>query len=155
MQDSDSEEDNSDSDRSESDRIGNSHNRGSNSNSSGKEKDWLKDVRKLFCWTPRQRVLAVVLWEMLDTDNHAERHEAQLKVLLDMLTSFIFASTGDNPFSSGLVHFLAMLGIDAEMTRLRIAKNYSYMLAGVVYCIRVLSAERLLPAACRKEQTAS
>ncbi|KAF2279841.1 uncharacterized protein EI97DRAFT_429630 [Westerdykella ornata] len=154
MQDSSNEEDISNSDSSESESMENSHDRGSSSSrsSSRKEKDWMKDACELFCWTPRQRVLAVVLWEMLDMDNHAERHEAQLEALLDVLTSFIFASTGDNPFSSGLVHFLAVLGIDAEMTRLRTAKNYSYMLAGVVYCIRVLSAERLLPAACRKEQ---
>ena len=37
------------------------------------------------------------------------------------------------------------MGIDPEMERLRTAKNYSYMLAGVVYCTRVLGVEALLP----------
>jgi hypothetical protein len=92
---------------------------------------------------------------MLDSDTNDDnaQREAQLKVLLDLLASFFFTSTGDKPFSSGLVHFLAVLGIDSDTNRLRTAKNYSYMLAGVVYCIRVLSVEHLLPSASRDEQT--
>jgi hypothetical protein len=46
-----------------------------------------------------------------------------------------------------------VLGIDTQTNRLRNAKNYSYMLAGVVYCIRVLAVEKLLPAAARDDQT--
>ena len=91
-----------------------------------------------------------------DSDNKAQRsaqRDAQLEVLLNLLTSFFFTTTGDKPFSSGLVHFLAVLGIDSDTNRLRTAKNYSYMLAGVVYCMRMLSVEKLLPSACRDEQT--
>jgi hypothetical protein len=65
----------------------------------------------------------------------------------------MLVSTGDNPLDSGLLHFLAVLGIDANTHRLRTAKNYSYMLAGVVYCMRVLSVEQLLPYAHRNAQT--
>jgi hypothetical protein len=46
-----------------------------------------------------------------------------------------------------------VLGINGEIDCLRTAKNYSYMLAGVVYCVRVLAVEKLLPAAQRDEQT--
>jgi hypothetical protein len=46
-----------------------------------------------------------------------------------------------------------VLGINAEIDCLRTAKNYSYMLAGVVYCMRVLGLEKLLLAAQRDEQT--
>lgn len=70
-----------------------------------------------------------------------------------MLTSFFFTSTGNKPFSSRLVHFLAVLGIDSNANCLRTAKNYLYMLAGVAYCMRALSVEKLLLSACRKEQT--
>ena len=114
----------------------------------------MKDTRELFYWKGRQKELAVALWDMLDGDdrNKAQR-EAQLEALLNALASFIVISTGDKPFSSGLVHFLAVLGIDADTNRLRTAKNYLYMLAGVVYCMRVLSVEKLLPSACRDEQT--
>jgi hypothetical protein len=46
-----------------------------------------------------------------------------------------------------------VLGINAEIDRLRTAKNYSYMLASVVYCMQVLGLEKLLLAAQRDKQT--
>jgi hypothetical protein len=51
------------------------------------------------------------------------------------------------------VQFLAVLGINTETKRLRTAKNYLYMLAGMVYCAQVLGVEKLLPAAERDKQT--
>jgi hypothetical protein len=115
----------------------------------------MKDAREIFRWTSRQKELVEALWQMLDidADNDNAQREAQLEVLLNLLVSFFFTLTGDKPFSSGLVHFLAVLGIDSDTNRLRTAKNYSYMLAGVVYCMRVLSVEHLLPSASRDEQT--
>jgi hypothetical protein len=82
-----------------------------------------------------------VLWEILygDADDNAQC-EAQLEVLLNLLTSFFFTSTGGKPFSSGL---LAVLGIASDTNCLRTAKNYSFMLASVVHCVRVLSVEHL------------
>jgi hypothetical protein len=44
-----------------------------------------------------------------------------------------------------------MLGIDTEIERLRIAKNYLYILVGIVYYIRVLFTRVLLPTTQRKE----
>ncbi|KAI9882030.1 MAG: hypothetical protein M1823_006233, partial [Watsoniomyces obsoletus] len=111
--------------------------------------DMMKDARELFCWTEAQKRLAIRLWVALD----GEDTDAQTEALLEALASFIFEPVGDRPFSSGLIHFLAVLGIDSEMDRLREAKHYSYMLAGVIYCVRVLGVEKLLPAAQRDEQT--
>ena len=74
-------------------------------------------------------------------------------MLLNLLTSFFFTTTSDKPFSSRLVHFLAVLGINSDTNCLRTAKNYLYMLAGVVYCMRVLSVEKLLLSACCDKQT--
>jgi hypothetical protein len=51
------------------------------------------------------------------------------------------------------MQYLAVLGIDTQINRLRTTKNYSYILAGVTYCTRVLAVEKLLPAAEREEQT--
>lgn len=51
------------------------------------------------------------------------------------------------------MQYLSVLGIDTQTNRLRTAKNYSYMLTGIVYCTRVLAVEKLLPAAQRDEQT--
>jgi hypothetical protein len=55
-------------------------------------------------------------------------------------------------FDSALVHFLAVLGIDAKMGRLRTANHYSYVLAGMVYCVWVLGAKILLPSQDREQQ---
>ena len=76
-----------------------------------------------------------------------------MDALLNVLASFIFQSVSNDLFRSGLLHFLAVLGIDGEMDRLRTAKHYSYMLASIVYCVRVLAVEKLLPAAQRDEET--
>jgi uncharacterized transporter YbjL len=70
-----------------------------------------------------------------------------------MLTLFFFTLTGNKLFSSGLVYFLAVLGINSNANCLRTVKSYSYMLAGVAYCMRVLSVEKLLLSARREEQT--
>jgi hypothetical protein len=113
--------------------------------------DILKDARELFRWQGRQKELAKKLWDTLNGSNE----KLQIATLLQLLTSFIFEGTGDDPFNSGLVHFLAVLGIDAQTGRLRTAKNYSYMLAGVVYCTRVIAIEALLPAAERAQQTSA
>lgn len=113
-----------------------------------RKSDLFKDARELFPWQNGQKELAKELWAALD----GRDEDTQLQALLRVLSSFIFVSTGNDPFSSGLVHFLAVLGIDKDMGRLRTAKNYSYMLAGIVYCTRVIAVEALLPSATRKEQ---
>jgi hypothetical protein len=46
-----------------------------------------------------------------------------------------------------------MLGINREIGRLYTVKNYSFILAGIVYSVRVLSIKKLLPADCRDKQT--
>lgn len=49
-----------------------------------------------------------------------------------LAASSILEGVEDRPFSSGLIHFRAVLGIDAKLGRVHTAKNCSYMLAGVV-----------------------
>lgn len=74
-------------------------------------------------------------------------------MLLNLLTLFFFITTGNKLFSSSLIYFLAVLGINSNTNCLRTAKNYLYMLVGVVYCMRVLSVEKLLLSACCNKQT--
>jgi hypothetical protein len=74
-------------------------------------------------------------------------------VLLNILTLFFFTLTGDKLFSSRLIYFLAVLGINSNANCLRTVKSYSYMLAGVAYYIRVLSIEKLLLSARCEKQT--
>jgi hypothetical protein len=77
----------------------------------------------------------------------------QMEALLASLSSFIFTVYDDVPLSCRLIQFLAVLGIDLDIGCLRTAKNYLYMLAGIVYCVRVLGVEKLLPSGQRSEQT--
>ena len=55
-------------------------------------------------------------------------------------------------FKSAILHFLAVLGINEETRRLREANDFSYMLAGMVYYIRVIAAEIILPSEEREDQ---
>lgn len=115
----------------------------------------MKDARELFRLNGRQKVCAAHLWNVLSNDEKDERvQEDQMEALLTALSEFIFDTTDNEPFDSGLYHFLAVLGIsnDTGRPRLRPAKTYAYMLAGMVYCVRVIGIEKLLPAARRIEQ---
>ena len=123
---------------------------GSNSSSGddAERNDMLKDARRLFRWQGRQKQLAVELLQSLDGDDEDDHVERMLR----LSASFVFESVGDEPFSSGLVHFLAVMGIDAEMGRLLAATDFSYIPAGFMYCIRLIAVETLLPASRRGEQ---
>ena len=76
-----------------------------------------------------------------------------MEALLASISSFIFTTYHPVALSTGLVQFLAVLGIDPDMARLRTAKNYLYMLAGMVYCTRVIAASQLLLGSRRDTQT--
>jgi hypothetical protein len=70
-----------------------------------------------------------------------------------LLALFIFIQYLRELLLCRFVQFLAILGINREIGCLRIAKNYSFILAGVVYCIRVLSIKKLLLAGGCDDQT--
>jgi TctA family transporter len=76
----------------------------------------------------------------------------QMKALLDFYESLIFQRVRGDVFKSAVLHFLAVLGIDEEIGRLRQANDFSYMLAGVVYCVWVLAVEIILPSTERENQ---
>ena len=111
--------------------------------------DPMRDARELFPWYGNQRQLAQALL-CLVSSGYDEK--AQVAKVIKLLGSFIFQEAGDRPFSSRLVYFLAVLGINEETNRLRVAEDYSYMLAGIVYCTRVLAVEYLLPSSQRNTQ---
>ena len=111
--------------------------------------DPMRDARELFPWLGGQKRLAQDLLRLVRS---AHDEKAQIAKVIELLGSFIFQEAGDRPFSSALVHFLAVLGIDEETNRLRVGEDYSYMLAGVVYCTRALAVEYLLPSARRESQ---
>ncbi|UPX10345.1 uncharacterized protein EKO05_0001009 [Ascochyta rabiei] len=76
-----------------------------------------------------------------------------MDALLKSISSFIFTKYHPKALSTGLMQFLAVLGINPDTGRLRTAKHYSYMLAGMVYCVQVIRAKKLLPGGQRNTQT--
>ena len=91
----------------------------------------IKDTRELFTWTAEQKLCAIRLWDALNGDDRG----AQTEALLASISSFIFTTYHPVALSTGLIQFLAVLGIDVDTGRLRTAKNYLYILAGMVYCV--------------------
>jgi hypothetical protein len=109
----------------------------------------MADVRRLFKWKEGQKEKArAVLRSIENGDGEA----AQLATLLAFLETFVFSKVYHEPFDCLTVHFLAVLGIDEENDRLRTGNDYSYRVAGLVYCFRVFALEVVLPAAQRAAQ---
>ena len=112
--------------------------------------DHLHDAERLFPWKDDQLRLASRLLDSLRSGSDGE--STQLEAMLQYCKAFVFQRIWGSPFESGLVHFIAVLGIDDDQARLRQAHNFSYMLAGLVYDVRVLAAEVLLPVGGRSDQ---
>ena len=118
------------------------------SDEDGDEKKLWREVQGLCIWHGSQKELLDDVWQSLLHDDEEE----WIKKMIRLLGSFILHTIGDRPFSSPLIHFLAVLSINEETARLWRAEDYSYMLAGVVYCARVVGVEVLLPSHKRDEQ---
>ncbi|KAK3615740.1 hypothetical protein LTR22_027322 [Elasticomyces elasticus] len=111
--------------------------------------DVYKDARRLYPWHARQRELLSRVQQSVEA---AWEDQVQLKALLAWYESVIFQRVRGDPFTSALLHFLAVLWIDETTFRLRLANDFSYMLDGVVYCTRVLGVEVILPFDARETQ---
>ena len=73
--------------------------------------------------------------------------------MYEFIQAVIYQNVRGDNFCSPMLHFLAVLGIDEEMGRLREANDFSYVLAGIVYCVRVLTVEDILPSISRQSQS--
>ncbi|KIW86592.1 uncharacterized protein Z519_12804 [Cladophialophora bantiana CBS 173.52] len=119
---------------------------------SDEEIDVMKDARELFPWTQAQFSATSNIVKSICTFNDDEARgrvvseASKIKALQVFLQQFLFHHIGGEPFKSGLIHFIAILGINEENRRLREAVNFSYVVAGLVWSLRVLAAEILLPA---------
>ncbi|KAK5189319.1 hypothetical protein LTR47_011879 [Exophiala xenobiotica] len=127
------------------------------SNDGNEIKDVMKDARELFPWTASQysatqNVVKSVVTFNDEIPGRVITEEGTIHAIHIFLQQFIFHKIGGEPFKSGLVHFAAVLGIDEENRRLREAVNFSYVVAGLVWSIRVLSVQVLLPAHRRQTQ---
>jgi hypothetical protein len=93
-----------------------------------------------------------LLHDQLQVSQDEVSDEARAETMLALCQTFIFCIFTGSEFECGLVHFCAILGIDGENNRLRRASDYTYMLAGLVYDVRILAVEILLPSDKREEQ---
>ena len=71
--------------------------------------------------------------------------------MLRLSQEFICQGVCHRPFESGLILFLAALGVNPDTLRLRTAPEYSSLLGSLVYCVRVLTTEAFLPSEQRGE----
>lgn len=111
----------------------------------------MKDCCELVLFTAEQEQRLQEMQESLEAE---EDGEAQLLKMMALVMSFIKQSIkGFDRFHSPMVHFAAVLGIDGDNNRLYRGDEYSFKLAGFIYCIRVMFVEHALPAATRAEQT--
>ena len=76
----------------------------------------------------------------------------RLEALLSFVGTFFFDKVYHRQFDCPTVHFLTVMGIDEENDRLRTENEYSYRVAGLVYCFRVLALQSLLPVEQRHMQ---
>ncbi|KFZ15860.1 hypothetical protein V501_02515 [Pseudogymnoascus sp. VKM F-4519 (FW-2642)] len=124
---------------------------GTHETANSEQSNRMKDCCELTKFNPEQRQL---LEDMLQSLVLGEDDETQVQKMSALMMSMILQSLkGLDRFDSPMIHFTAVLGIVEEENRLRRGDEYSYMLAGFMYCIRVLFIEHALPAATRGEQT--
>ncbi|KFY96398.1 hypothetical protein V500_02459 [Pseudogymnoascus sp. VKM F-4518 (FW-2643)] len=111
----------------------------------------LQDSLKLVKFNSEQEQRLQEMWKSLLAK---EDEEVQVEKMKALSVSFILQGVkGVDHFNSPLVHFAAVLGIDEEGIRLRKGGECSFILAGYLYCIRVLFVEHALLAATQAEQT--
>jgi len=118
-------------------------------------RDPMLDTRELFMWSDSQKAAMQSFYEEIvvgGDPNDKGRNELLGGLLMKVYQAFIFHQWTGGEYESGLVHYCAVLGIDADAHRLRRASDYSYMMAGMVWCVRVLASAILMPPTEREVQ---
>lgn len=111
----------------------------------------LQDARRVVRLTDAQQEMALALRDALAGTDEA----LQVRCVFDLMVTVTAVSYTGSPHECALVAATALLGIDAQMLRLRTPRNLSYVLAGLVYCVRVMSVARMLPSDQRAGTKAS
>ena len=91
----------------------------------------------------------IKLWDALDSDDRA----AQTEALLALISLFIFTTYYPVALSTSLIQFLLVIRYNTGTDCLQTARNYLYILAGMVYCVQVIAVKALLPGSQRSTQT--
>lgn len=118
----------------------------------------LGSIVQLFPWHGRQKLAAERLWLLLEEEEEEDGSAAVAKqrvYVVRLSQALIFQDVYNQPFSSALIHYLAALSVDPTASRLCTAAQFSSKLGSLLYCVRALAIEVLLPACDRAEQGAA
>ncbi|KAG6177301.1 hypothetical protein E4U10_000251 [Claviceps purpurea] len=103
------------------------------------EQDTMKDARRLFPWTTETRDKAKTIIQAV------ARGSGVKESIMEFSRCVVIQHVCDSDFANPVIHFMAVLGINANRGTMRECHEASPILAGVVYCVRVISLELLLP----------
>ncbi|KAG9886428.1 hypothetical protein KCU98_g17623, partial [Aureobasidium melanogenum] len=115
--------------------------------------DHMHDARRLFPWNDQLERAVEEVWRLivLEGDTSSVEDE-QIPAMVELCKVLLFKKVWNNRFESAVIHFMAVMGIDETNARLRDGNDYSYMIAGLVYVSRIVTAEALLPSLDRENQ---
>ena len=113
------------------------------------DEDIFCDARKLSPWRNGLEAHVRDLWQAVKSSYEGETQLERLSAVFQVL---IVQHVRGDTVKSALIHFSPFLESTRTRARLREADDFSYMLAGVVYRVRVLAAEILLPSVEREQQ---
>ncbi|RYO31055.1 hypothetical protein AA0111_g5338 [Alternaria arborescens] len=100
----------------------------------------LASIARLFPWHGRQKLAAERLRQYVSSHDSSTTTAKQRKYILRLSQSLICQEVCHQPSNSGLVHFIAALGLYPETGRLRAAAQFS-LLRSVIYCARALTVD--------------
>jgi hypothetical protein len=111
--------------------------------------DMMADAQRLLKRKDGQKEKARAVLLLMECE---DKEAAQLTTLLTLIETFVFSKVYHEPLDCPTVHFLPVLGTDEENDQLRTGSDYSYRVAGLVDCFRVLALETILLANQRAAQ---
>jgi superfamily II DNA or RNA helicase len=100
-----------------------------------------------------QRATMDEIWETLRSGIRGEEEEDLFKQkLLGFCVEVIAHKLKYDIFDSPLLHFMGVLAVDERKGRFKGPEHFTYTLAGVIYCGRVMMTEHTFPKALREDK---
>ncbi|KAG6018228.1 hypothetical protein E4U40_000534, partial [Claviceps sp. LM458 group G5] len=103
------------------------------------QQDTMEDARRLFPWTDETRDKANDILQAVT------RRSGVKESIMEFSRCVVIQRVLYSDFANPIIHFMAVLGIHQDRGTLRECQDYSSILAGLVYCVRVIGLELLLP----------
>ena len=108
---------------------------------SEEDKGKMFDACTLFPWDDDLKEAVAMVWQVPCEST-----------ILHLSQALVFKKLYDAKFGCALIHIMAVLSIDRENNRLKEGNEYSFVIAGLMYMIRLVAAEARLPHRLRATQ---